>query len=175
MVNIIDLIKRMLNKLSQYNEGSYLTKTNIKNFYSKKDITDKFGVTAESGWTIVNKNITLSGNLLTVYLVATHNAKIAAGAISNLKIATFNIKPQYRSTASPITKENLPILIQFRGSAPNSTYLGPNVFFTNVVDNNTFSVALSATHAAIAANKKINTTLCFPVVIDKGVLRSFLS
>ena len=111
MVNIIDLIKRMLNKLSQYNEGYYLTKNNIKNFYSKKDISNKFDVTAESGWTIVDKNITLSGNLLTVYLVATHNTQIAAGAISNLKIATFSIKSQYRSTASPITKENLPILI----------------------------------------------------------------
>lgn len=175
MIDIIDFIKKMLNKLSDYNENLCLTKNNIKNFYSKKNITDKFSVTAESGWTIKGSSVTLSGNLLTVYLLATYNKQIAAGAISNLKIATFSIKPQYQTTTFPLTGEQLPIRIEFRGSAPNSTYSGPNVFFTNVVDNNTFSVALSATHAAIAANNNINTTLCFPVVLDGTGLRSYLS
>ena len=102
---------------------------------------------------------------MTLYIKAHRSSNISAGAISNLQIATIII-PSYESN-----NHCPPMDSMYRVGGVNSVNKGPNAFYTNVTNPYNFTVALTATHAAISSgssNNNIDTTLCFPVVFTSG-------
>lgn len=162
-VNIIDFIKALCNKIKLFSEDAFVTKSDMRKFYLVKNLTPYVTITASTNWTLNSScYLKITGNLMTVYISAKYSSKIANGAISNLQIATITI-PTYAtdSHCPPISKI-------FRVGGASATSKGPNAFYTNTSNATSFTVALTSTHAAIAANTYINTTMCFPIVFSSA-------
>ena len=131
-INIIDFIKKIYNCIALFDENTFVTKSDLKKFYLLKDLTPYVSITADSGWTIVDKNLRITGNLMTLYINAYRNSNISAGAISNLQIAKINIPTYGSNNHCP------PLRGIFRTNGANSTGRGPNAFYTNVNSANEF-------------------------------------
>lgn len=163
-VNIIDFIKKIYNNIKLFSEDVFVTQSDLKKFYLLKDLTPYVSITASSDWTIADKNLRITGNLMTLYINAYRNSNISAGAISNLQIATISIPTYTSNNHCP------PLRAIYRTNGANSTNKGPNAFYTNTSSANEFTIDLTSTHAAISSGSKnkINTTVCFPVVFSSG-------
>ena len=88
MVNIISVIKTLINKVIALDNNT-VDKTTMVKFYSKKAITPT--VTWANGWSKVELNVYLNGNILSTWVKAKKSSNTGAGDFSDQLMCTITL------------------------------------------------------------------------------------
>lgn len=172
MINLNKILALFCEKIVKIkNDDDYefrkVSKTQLTNFYKLKDLTSKATFTPGSNWTISTKQVQLTGNIITTYIIATAKTATDAGAIANQTICTIKI---------PTSGDGNPPILDFYQSSGNTYKTGGVAIFktsNSTISNGylSYDVSINSTHSAISSTSVILTSL---VTFESDKIMSYL-
>lgn len=170
MINILNIFNKFYEKIKKA-QSLLVSKKQLTNFYKLKDLTNSCTFTAGSNWTISQKNVMITGNVMRTYIKAAPKAKVDEGAITNQVICT--IKVPCSASSQPPFKDF------YQTSANNSINGGVAIFRTasSVIENGylSYNVSITGTHASIAAKSNIDVTVVSLVTFEPDRIMDYLN